>query len=64
MSKLFYLFSHICVYFEANPPVKYTRFNYPRYPREWCVDENTFIDLLKEWNVPLPEKVKITRDRY
>jgi len=64
MSKLFYLFSHICVYFEANPPVKYTRFNYPRYPREWCVDENTFINLLKEWNVPLPEKVKITRDRY
>ena len=57
-------FSHIYVYFEANPPVKYTRFNYPRYSREFCVDENTFINLLKEWNVPLPEKVKITRDWY
>ena len=52
-------FSHIYVYFEANPPVKYTRFNYPRYSREFCVDENTFINLLKEWNVPLPQKTKI-----
>jgi len=56
---LFHPFSHIYVYFEANPPVKYTRFNNPRYSREFCVDENTFINLLKEWNVPLPQKTKI-----
>ena len=56
---LFHPFSHIYVYFEANPPVQYTRFNRRRQPREFCVDENTFINLLKEWNVPLPQKTKI-----
>ena len=55
---IFHPISLIYVYFEANPPIKY------RNSRAFCVDENTFIDLLKEWNVPLPEKVKITRDRY
>ena len=55
----FHPFSHIYVYFEANPPVQYTRFNRRRQPREFCVDENTFINLLKEWNVPLPQKIRI-----